>query len=648
MTRYLLKQFALSVAIVLAMLTISFVAMKSSGDPRWLLPQESATQERWDVVAERMGLDRPVVVQYGMWVINSLTGDFGDSRRYGQSAADLAVSAIPETLKLLLGGLAAAALITSLSMAVYVKYWGPKIEYVRGVFEKIGPAVPFFLVGVLIYQVIGVKAGWIPLNFTHGGVERFVLASATLGIFMAFGMIRLLGPEVKSVVSAGAAGHSGGGISGAFWVRAVKSASIRLLASPPGYVLAVFTAVVVAEVMFNLRGLAGTAWEMWRYNEFAPVVGAVTCLTVAYATALFAAGIARAYLDRSVRQAASTQTQEYARPADAQKETRSAEAQASSSWQVFGRRPMIPLAILIVVALLAILGPCIAPHSLDPEMTQFAPAVPPAWLEGGDWNHPLGTDLYGRDLLSLIISGARYSLIVAAAVLALCASTSLIAVMAALYFGGFVDRALTWVVNFTSVFPIVLAGFVFSFFYFYFFFGLGVFWSEWILFGIFIGLLAMFVWRHFVQRFRTELLRSRSDPHINELKLNGVGSREMVSAYVRNLRPRLPKMILVLAAVNAGSVVLLESTFSFLGILFHFGFHFGGDVTTPWGLVTRQSMRILGPWWPALFAGIAIVLTVLSLNFLGTWLQERLEDRPGEREDGSAESRASVLETNGE
>ena len=619
------------------MLTFSFVAMKSSGDPRWLLPWESATPARWDVVVERMGLDRPVVVQYGIWVINSLTGDFGDSRSFGQSAADLAVSAIPETLKLLIGGLAAAALVTILSVAAYVKLQGPKIEYVRGVIEKFGSSVPLFLVGIFIYQVIGVKAGWIPLTHTLGGIERYVLASATLGVFLGFGMIRLLGAEFKSAVSAGAVGHSGDGAPGAFWVQAVKSASIRLLASPPGYVLAVFTAVVVTEVMLDLPGLAGTAWELGRYNEFSLVMGAVVCLTVAYAMALFAAGIARAYLDRSIRQTAST------RDCESAAEPRQAEIEAAGARPVFGRRPMIPAAVLIAVALLAILGPCIAPHSLDVEMTQFAPAVPPVWLKGGDWNNPLGTDLYGRDLLSLIISGARYSLIVAAAVLALCASTSLIAVMAALYFGGFVDRALTWVVVFTSVFPIVLAGFVFSFFYFYLFYGLGVFWPEWILFLIFIGLLAMFVWRKFVRRFRTEILRSRSDPHINELKLNGAGNREMVSAYVRYLRPRLPKMILILAAVNAGTVVLLESTFSFLGIMFHFG----ADFTSPWGLITHQSLHILAPWWPALFAGIAIVLTVLSLNFLGEWLRERLEGQPYDQENWSTEAHASVLEPSG-
>ncbi len=200
------------------------------------------------------------------------------------------------------------------------------------------------------------------------------------------------------------------------------------------------------EVMFNMRRLGGTAWEMRRANDFALAMGTVMCLTVTYAMALFGARIARAYFDRSILQCEVGAGLRYCR-GRVTREPLPAEVQTPRMWPVFGRLTIISEVVLIVVALLAILGSCITPHSLDVETSPDGPHTPPVWLEGGDLNHPLGTDFSGRDVLSLIIAGARYTLTVAAGAIAVCALTSVIAVGAAVYYGGFVDRSLTSVAS---------------------------------------------------------------------------------------------------------------------------------------------------------------------------------------------------------
>ena len=617
MTRYLLNRLAFSVAIMLAMITILFFTMRVSGDPRMLMVDEYTTQEHWDNLGEKLGVDRPLIFQYVSWIAFVAKGDFGASLRLKVSALDKAVGAIAGTLKLVLGGAIASIIFTALTVAIVARRRGPKLEYAVNLFKKIAPAVPIFLVGILLFQVFGVKAGWISIVAQRGGIERYTLASATLGIFVAYGMVRILVPVVMQAMNAGSAQKSVES-----WIRVVKVASLKLLAPSHSHVLAAFTAVIITEIMFDLPGLVSTTWEARRFLDGPLFLSALMFLTVAYAAALFTADVVRAFLDPRILHGAPAA--DNADGAEAGEGSTAIEGRTSKSWPVFGRRPMIPASILFVVALLAIFGPLIAPHSTDTDsIVPDASPVPPIWLEGGRSSNFLGTDRVGRDLLSLIIDGARYSLTIAAGTLVIAASASLIAVSVAAYLGGLADRVLMWVIDFTSAIPIVLAGYGFAFFIFFF--------GGWWAFGAFAGILALLVWRNFVQRLRAELLRAQSDEQISCLKSIGNDKRELLSAYVHYFRPRLPMIILTLAALNAGSVVIMESILSFLGITYYFGF------ISPWGLIARQSMGPLSPWWPALFPGIAIVLTVLSLNFLGVWLRERLDPPLSHQQDGAAE-----------
>ena len=101
--------------------------------------------------------------------------------------------------------------------------------------------------------------------------------------------------------------------------------------------------------------------------------------------------------------------------------------------------------------------------------------------------------------------------------------------------------------------------------------------------------------------------------------------------------PRLPRIILTVSVLNAGSVIIMDSIFNFLGFSYYTG----------WGSLTRLSLSQPHIWWAAMFLGIAIVLTVLCLNFLGAWLRERLELQPGDPQHGLTEANASVLEPSG-
>ena len=113
---------------------------------------------------------------------------------------------------------------------------------------------------------------------------------------------------------------------------------------------------------------------------------------------------------------------------------------------------------------------------------------------------------------------------------------------------------------------------------------------------------------------------------MSDLGASGTNKRQMLSAIIHHIRPRLPKIILVTAALNVGTVILMESAFSFLGMTISINSN-----QFEWGVGVGSRVTVVPLWWMALLAGISSsVLTILSLNFLGEWLRERYDPQPGE------------------
>ena len=579
------------------------------------------------------GLDRPAIVQYGRWIANAAKGDFGVSR-LGVSAFDEAVSKIPGTLKLVFGGFVASIIFTALTMAAAVSRHGPKLDYAGRILSRIGPAFPVFLVGVILFQIFVIQDAWIFTNLP-AVIERYILPSATLGIFMAYGMVRSLWTVANGATNARSDGASTADVSSksiGLWTKAIKTALLNLLSSSRSYLYALLTAVIVTEVIFHVPGLARLA-EATRSHNLPEHHSAIFCLTIAYAATLFALDIVRAFVDPGVRRTASTSDPTESGGAVVGGLGPHA-SHTAKSWPVFGRWPMIPSAILVVVVFLAIFGPFIAPHELMLQPNELAGA-PPAWLGGDSWSNVLGVDPYGRDMLSLISYGARYSLTVAAGVLGIGAIAGLIAVFIASRFGGLADCALTWLIGFTSAFPILIVGYLSGILVFRFPSFISGPIDVNIVLLVIMALLSMMVWSKFVKRLRSEILRSRLELQLSDLGASGTNKRQMLSAIIHHIRPRLPKIILVTAALNVGTVILMESAFSFLGMTISINSDSNQFEYWGWGWLTRNGAWL---WWMALFPGIAIVLTVLSFNFIGEWLRERYDSQPNLGQNDVAEA----------
>ena len=262
---------------------------------------------------------------------------------------------------------------------------------------------------------------------------------------------------------------------------------------------------------------------------------------------------------------------------------------------------MLFLAIFVITGLGA---PWIAPH--NPERGEIRSRnVPPAWLEGGTSEYLLGTDHLGRDLLSRVIFGARISLAVVAVTLGVGLVIGVPSGLIAGRYGGWLDELLMRIVDIKLAIPTILLALVLVL-------ALGQ------SFLIIIAILAIAVWHRFARNVRGEVLQLKTMDFVALAKVAGASTPRILFVHIF---PGVINTLIILATLEVGIVILLESTLSFLGA--------GVPPPTPaWGsMVSDGRDRLAVAWWISTMPGLAIMVTELSMNLFGDWLRDRLDPR---------------------
>ena len=325
-------------------------------------------------------------------------------------------------------------------------------------------------------------------------------------------------------------------------------------------------------------------------------------------------------------------------------------AKAAGIYRKFKRWPVIPVFLLGLVVFSGLFAPLISPH--DPEKGELRERnIPPAWSSGekgtktvvermsinertttvtlsdaqktdpaaqvGDqievFSRPagsakflLGTDHLGRDVLSRVIYGARISLLVSIVTLAVGGSIGVVMGLAAGWYGGVVDEILMRLVDIKLAIPLILIALVLVI-------TLGQ--SLWII----VTVLCLFIWPRFARQVRGEVLQLKHMDYVSLAKVSGASTARILFIHIF---PGTINTLIVVATLQVGIVILLESTLSFLGA--------GVPPPTPaWGSMVADGRDKLagGVWWISTFPGIAIMLTVMSLNLFGDWLRDTLDPR---------------------
>lgn len=268
------------------------------------------------------------------------------------------------------------------------------------------------------------------------------------------------------------------------------------------------------------------------------------------------------------------------------------------------RRPVASIAIIVVFVLAAVVGPMLVGDAAT-QMSLADRLQPPVGF-GGSWDHFLGTDKLGRDILARTLGGARVALIVAAASVGLAGLAGLALGVIGGYLGGWRDSLISRVVDISLAFPIVLIALLFAVK-----FGPS-FWNV-------ILVIVLLLWARFARLARGEAVVLREREFVEAARAVGASRSSILVAHII---PNVAGPVLILATLQVGWAILTESSLSFLGA--------GVPPPAPaWGSMVADGRDLLrSAWWISTVPGAAIMVVTIAFNMVGDWLRDVLD--PGQ------------------
>ena len=267
------------IAVALLISVVIFGLSRAAGDPRNIYLDEYATPEAWDAWGERMGLNRPLVVQYVVWLGQVLRGDFGQSLYYDVPSIRLVMERLPNTLQL--GG---AAFLVSILIGIPLGIVsavsrGSFIDYIARGFALLGQALPVFWIGLMMILIFAAQLQWLPSSRKEGW-DHFIMPAIALGWLPAAGLLRITRGAMLNILDseyvklARAKGVSRLRI---IWIHAFRNAIIAPLTLAALILAAFLTGTVVVETVFAWPGVGRLAVQSIKNNDF-PVLSAIVLL----------------------------------------------------------------------------------------------------------------------------------------------------------------------------------------------------------------------------------------------------------------------------------------------------------------------------------------------------------------------------------
>jgi len=274
------------------------------------------------------------------------------------------------------------------------------------------------------------------------------------------------------------------------------------------------------------------------------------------------------------------------------------------SWDIFLQLNfLIPAVVLSLLVIMAIFAPLLSPY--DPLQTSLSARLQPPAFAGGTTAHLLGTDKLGRDVLSRIIYGARVSLSVSLLVILITATIGTILGIVGGYLGGVSDGFLMRFTDVSLAFPGILIALLLAV-------TMGPSFTTVVLAICLLG------WAPYSRLIRGEVLKLRNADFVLQARIIGCSPLRIMATHIF---PNVINPLLILATLSVGLIILIESALSYLGA--------GIPPPTPtWGSMVSDGRGLIDTaWWISFFPGLAIGAVVLSANYLGDWLRDRLDPR---------------------
>ena len=305
MQRFLVRRLIITFITLLAVSLIIFIMARASGDPRTLMLSELSTGDvdQWEELGEKLGLNKPYYEQYGIFLRDMLTGNFGKSIKENREAADIIGERLVATFQL---GIAAFifSLIVGIPLGILSSVnRGGILDNIGKVVALVGQSAPPFWIGIMLIFFFAVQLGWVPPSGREDW-KGIILPAVTLGWFFVAANMRLVRSAMLDVLDseyvklARAKGVSSKMI---IWKHALRNALIPPLTFAGVTMGSLVAGSLTTEVVFAWPGLGRLAVTAMLASDYPVLQGVVITYTVLYVGAAFLVDVLYAYIDPRIR-----------------------------------------------------------------------------------------------------------------------------------------------------------------------------------------------------------------------------------------------------------------------------------------------------------------------------------------------------------
>ena len=282
MTRYVLKRLIYAVFVIFCVVTIVFFLTRLSGDPARLMAAPDASDEEILELREALGLNKPLIVQYGEYLVRAVQGDFGMSYRHGEPAMQLVLDRLPMTMRLSGMALLIALLVALPLGLIAAVYRESVLDQAAMTLSLFGQSFPTFWMGIMLILIFSETLRWLPTSGT-GGIEYMILPAVTLSFQTTANVTMLLRSSMLEVLGTDyirTARAKGVQERGVIVAHALRNAALPVITAISLQIGPMLGGAVVTETVFAYPGMGRLAVQAINNRDFTVVQAFVVVMAV--------------------------------------------------------------------------------------------------------------------------------------------------------------------------------------------------------------------------------------------------------------------------------------------------------------------------------------------------------------------------------
>ncbi|MFC1869730.1 ABC transporter permease [Chloroflexota bacterium] len=303
MQRYILMRLLQSLLAMWVMTIVVFGLARLSGDPLEAILPDDATEKDKAITAEALGLNKPLPVQYWIFVSNAVQGDFGKSIRSRLPVSELVLSRVPATFELAILAMTVAVLISVPLGVIAAVNKGKPLDTIARIIAVLGQSTPIFWLGIMLMLLFAVTLNLLPTS-GRGGPLTYVLPTFTMGWYPMAGILRLVRSSMLDVLESDyikLARIKGVSEAAIVWKHGLRNALIPVLTFVAIIFPHILAGAVITETIFSWPGMGRLAYESIAFHDFPVIQMIILIATALYLACNLVVDILYAYLDPRIR-----------------------------------------------------------------------------------------------------------------------------------------------------------------------------------------------------------------------------------------------------------------------------------------------------------------------------------------------------------